>query len=259
MNLRALFAASLLVALPSAAIADAPAIHPFTSADVFALEWASDPQIAPDGSQVAYVRRSFDIRTDLARGMIWLVSRDGTSHRPLTGSTAREASPRWSPDGTRLAYVSGDAEGGAQIFVKWLAAAVTTRVTNLTQRPSNLAWSPDGRTLAFVMRVPVKREPLAVKLLSPPGGAKWADPVKAIDRVRCISRPLPVSRPLHGCMKLVFISIVAMPVAAPSLRAACAIATSSSVITTPPCATSQLFMCMVSRSMRNSASPSLRA
>ena len=183
MNLRALFAASLLVALPSAAIADAPAIHPFTSADVFALEWASDPQIAPDGSQVAYVRRSFDIRTDLARGMIWLVSRDGTSHRPLTGSTAREASPRWSPDGTRLAYVSGDAEGGAQIFVKWLAAGVTTRVTNLTEAPSKLAWSPDGRTLAFVMRVPVKREPLAVKLLSPPGGAKWADPVKAIDRV----------------------------------------------------------------------------
>ncbi len=183
MNFRALFAASLLVALPSAAIGDAAAIRPFTSEDVFALEWASDPQIAPDGSQVAYVRRSFDIKTDKPRGMIWLVSRDGTKHLPLTGSTAREGSPRWSPDGTRLAYVSADAEGGAQIFVKWLSAGVTTRVTNLSEGPSNLSWSPDGRTLAFVMRVLVKHEPLAVKLPTPPTGAKWADPLKAIDRV----------------------------------------------------------------------------
>jgi dipeptidyl aminopeptidase/acylaminoacyl peptidase len=183
MNFSALFAVGLLAALPSSAIADAPASHLFAPEDVFALEWASDPQIAPDGSQVAYVRRSFDIKTDQARGMIWLVGRDGANHRPLTGSTAREGSPRWSPDGTRLAYVSGDAESGAQISVKWLAAGVTTRVTNLTETPSNLAWSPDGRTLAFVMRVAVKRELLAVKLPEAPKGAKWADPLKAIGRV----------------------------------------------------------------------------
>ena len=183
MNFRALFAVSLLAALPPSALADARAMHLFAPEDVFALEWASDPQIAPDGSQVAYVRRSFDIKTDQPRSMIWLVSRDGTSHRPLTGSTTRETSPRWSPDGTRLAYVAGDPESGAQIHVKWLAAGVTTRVTNLTEAPSNLAWSPDGRTLAFVMRVPVKREPLTVKLPDAPKGAKWADPLKAIDRV----------------------------------------------------------------------------
>ena len=183
MQFRVLFAAGLLAVMQAPALAAPPAVHPFASADVFALELASDPQIAPDGSQVAYVRRSFDIRTDQPRRMIWLVSRDGTDHRPLAGGAAQEANPRWSPDGTRLAYVSGDTEGGAQIYVKWLAAAVTTRVTNLTEAPSNLAWSPDGRTLAFVMRVPVKRELLAVKLPDAPKGAKWADPLKVIDRV----------------------------------------------------------------------------
>ena len=183
MRFRVLFAAGVLAVMQTPALAAPSAIHPFASADVFALEWASDPQIAPDGSQVAYVRRSFDIKTDQPRRMIWLVSRDGTDHRPLAGGAAQEANPRWSPDGTRLAYVSGDAESGAQIYVKWLAAGVTTHVTNLTEAPSNLAWSPDGRTLAFVMRVPVTRELLAVKLPDAPKGAKWADPLKAIDRV----------------------------------------------------------------------------
>lgn len=167
MHFSALCAVCLLVAMPAPATAEASAIRPF----------------APDGSQVAYVRRSFDIKTDLPRRMIWLVSRDGTGHRPLAGGAAQESSPRWSPDGTRLAYVSGDAEGGAQIFVKWLADAVTTRVTNLIDSPSRLVWSPDGKSLAFVMRVPVKRELLAVKLPDAPKGARWADPLQAIDRV----------------------------------------------------------------------------
>ena len=183
MPFRMLFAIFLLLAMPASAAAATSAIRPFAAADVFALEWASDPQIAPDGSMVAYVRRSFDIRTDLPRRMIWLVNRDGGEHRPLAGGAANESSPRWSPDGRRLAYVSVDADGGAQIFVKWLDAGVTTRVTNLTDAPSGLAWSPDGKTLAFVMSVPVKRELLAVKLPDPPKGAKWADPLKAIDRV----------------------------------------------------------------------------
>jgi dipeptidyl aminopeptidase/acylaminoacyl peptidase len=183
MHFRTLFSALLLVVLASPAGAATPPARSFAAADVFGLEWASDPEIAPDGSQVAYVRRSFDIRTDSPRRAIWLVNRDGSGHRPLAGGTAQESNPRWSPDGRRLAYVSGDADSGAQIFVKWLDAGVTTRVTNLTEAPSDLVWSPDGRTLAFVMRVPVKRELLAVKLPEPPKGAKWADPLKVIDRV----------------------------------------------------------------------------
>ena len=166
-----------LAALP--AVAAKPAFSPM---DVFALEWASDPRISPDGTQVAYVRQSFDIKSDTRRRMIWLVDRDGGNHRPLVGGNASQASPRWSPDGKRLAFVSADGDG-AQIHMYWFAQGVTARVTNLLDAPARLAWSPDGRHLAFVMRVPEKREPLKVTLPEKPQDAKWAEPLKAIDRM----------------------------------------------------------------------------
>ncbi len=169
----------LLVAIAALPAAARPAFAPM---DVFSLEWASDPEVSPDGAQVAYVRRSFDIKTDSRRGAIWLVDRDGGNHRPLTGGAGNQSSPRWSPDGKRLAFVAADPDG-AQIHMHWFAQGVTARVSNLLDAPSDLAWSPDGRQLAFVMRVPARHDPLKVKLPEAPKDAAWAEPLKAIDRM----------------------------------------------------------------------------
>src|SRR6187200_878308 len=91
----------------------APATGPnryLTGSDLFNLEVATDPQISPDGKTIAYVRSSNDIMTDNARRTIWLVDVASGQQRPLLAGSRSYSSPRWSPDGTRLAYVG--TEGG---------------------------------------------------------------------------------------------------------------------------------------------------
>jgi dipeptidyl aminopeptidase/acylaminoacyl peptidase len=164
---------------PSIAQTAKPILQPL---DVFDLQWVSDPQISPDGRSIAYVRKSFDIKTDRPRGSIWLVGVDGKHARPLS-SAVRSAAPRWSPDGTRLAYFGEGTDGSTQLFVYWIESGATTAISNFTEPPSSLVWSPDGRWLAFTMPVTAERKPLKVDLPEAPKNAKWADPPKLIDRM----------------------------------------------------------------------------
>ncbi len=78
----------------------------FINTDIFELEVAADPQISPDGSQIAYVRGSMDIMTDRLLSNIWIVDADGDNHRPLLSGTYGYSNQRWSPSGDRIAYVS---------------------------------------------------------------------------------------------------------------------------------------------------------
>ncbi|MFT5141971.1 MAG: dipeptidyl aminopeptidase/acylaminoacyl peptidase [Rhodothermales bacterium] len=155
---------------------------PFGAADVFDLEWASDVQIAPDGETVAYVRNGMSIMRDRREGRIWTVRTDGTRHRKLTGADQGESSPRWSPDGTRLAFVSGS-DDGSEIHLYWSDSGTSARLTQLERSPGGIAWSPDGLSLAFTMLVPDKPETLSVKMPAKPSGANWADAPKMETRV----------------------------------------------------------------------------
>ncbi len=167
------------LAAPGVAQLVKPALKPL---DVFDLQWVSDPQISPDGRSIAYVRMSFDIKTDKARGVIWLVGIDGKHARPLS-SAPTSSSPRWSLDGTRLAYLGAGADGSTQLCVYWTDSGATAAISNFTESPNGLAWSPDGRLLAFTMPVAAERKPLKADLPEAPKNAHWADPPKLIDRM----------------------------------------------------------------------------
>ena len=154
----------------------------FSQLDVFELEWVSDPQISPDGNQVIYLRNGMDIMKDRRFRRIWIVNADGTNHRKLTPHDKGESSPRWSPDGTRIAYVTAT-DQGSEIFVYWVATGQNARVSQLDRSPRNLTWSPDGRWLAFSKLVPEKA-PFLAKAPAKPKGAKWADSPRVTTRVR---------------------------------------------------------------------------
>ena len=156
---------------------------PFKNLDVFQLEVAADVRISPDGSQIAYVRRGMDIMTDRTRSNIWLVDSDGENHRPLFSGTENYTSPRWSPDGTRIAYITKAGVHGAELHVVWLDTLQTALLTQLPSSPSSISWSPDGSMIAFSSLVEVDPPKLA-KPPKKPNDAKWAPPVKVIDRLR---------------------------------------------------------------------------
>ena len=145
----------------------------FNPMDVFELEWATDPRVSPDGNTIVYVRKSNDIMNDRERSNLWQVSIKGTNHRPLYSGLNTIRSPRWSPNGEKLAFISNNT-GSQQIHVRWIDNGETAVVSQLQESPSNLSWSPDGKWLAFTMNVKAVPETIA-EPRAKPEGANWAE------------------------------------------------------------------------------------
>jgi len=177
----AALAAALLSIASRATAGGFPESQRLHSIDVFQLEYADDVQISPDGGRIVYVRVSHDIMTDRARRNLWIINADGTNNRPLRSEAKNFSQPRWSPDGTRIAYVSA-AEGSPQLYVRWMDSGQTALLTNLTEGPDDITWSPDGKSIAFTQLVLSDKKPLAAPPPKPEG-AQWAPPVKVIDTV----------------------------------------------------------------------------
>ena len=144
----------------------------FEPMDVFDLEWASDPRVSPDGKTIVYVRKSNDIMKDRERSNLWQVSTDGSDHRPLYSGLNSIKSPRWSPNGEKLAFISNDT-GSQQIHVRWFDSGDTAVISQLQASPANLSWSPDGKWLAFTMNIKVPTKSIA-EPRAKPEGATWA-------------------------------------------------------------------------------------
>jgi len=155
----------------------------FVTQDIFGLEYADDPQIAPDGSSVVYVRRSMDIMKDRGRSNLWIIDSDGKNHRAIASSSDNFFSPRWSPDGSRLVFASSK-EGSVQIYLRWMDDGQLARLTDLTSSPRSLTWSPDGRLIAFTMPVAAEAAKPFGQLPQKPEGADWAPEVRVIDTLK---------------------------------------------------------------------------
>ena len=153
----------------------------FTANDYFNFEFVSDPQIAPDGKRILYVRNFADPMTDQTYSNIWIIGFDGGGNRPLTSGLHHDASPRWSPDGTQFIFIS-DREGKPQIYKYWLDLGQSAVLTNLLFPPMEPSWSPDGKQIGYFSVVPFMPRTIASPVPAPPG-AQLAAPPKVIYRL----------------------------------------------------------------------------
>ena len=176
-------AAVLLMSLWLPSQAGAQAKQGVLDKDTFMdMETVSNPAISPDGSQVVFSRGWVDKVKDQGRTNIWIVDTAGTRLRELTRGSWRDSAPVWSPDGSRIAFLS-DRDGTTQIHVLFVTTGELSQLTHIERTPANLSWSPDGKQLAFTMFVPDEDPILPVQLPKRPRGAEWARGATIVDRL----------------------------------------------------------------------------
>ena len=163
------FLSCLLICLAlNTSVSQAQSLRGITPEDYFAFEFISDPNISPDGKLVAYVVTKIDRAQNRRNSSIWMVATDG-SRGPWQFTTAPQNSnsPRWSPDGKSIAFISSrpdsstpPASGGAaaepprnQVYLLSMEGGEAKRITNMKNGVSLFRWSPDGTRLVIVSRI----------------------------------------------------------------------------------------------------------
>lgn len=130
--------------------------RPFKLDDIFKIQNVNDPQLSPDGNWVVYVVSTTDAKADKSSTDIWMVSYDGKTTRRITYSTDSESSPRWSPDGKYLSFLSSrpGPNKGNQIWILDLAGGEARQLTDFKGNLQSYEWSPDSKRFALVIGDP---------------------------------------------------------------------------------------------------------
>jgi dipeptidyl aminopeptidase/acylaminoacyl peptidase len=149
-------ACAVLLLFPLPAAAQSPK-RPLTLDDLSKVRVVSDPQVSPDGRWVAYVVATQDAEKDKRDSDLWMVTWDGREQVRLTASAeTSESTPRWSPDGRYLAFLSArgdeaEKKKGAQVWLLDRQGGEAQKLTDIKGGVSDYAWSPDGKRLCLVV------------------------------------------------------------------------------------------------------------
>src|SRR2546427_12279450 len=119
-----------------------------SDSDLCPSRWVASPQTCPDGRQAAYVLVTVNAKREGYETSLCLVNPEGASPPGRLTAGPRDGAPRWSPDGSTLAFVR-PTDGRPQLYLLPLSGGEAQQLTDLPKGASAAAWSPDGKTIAF--------------------------------------------------------------------------------------------------------------
>jgi dipeptidyl aminopeptidase/acylaminoacyl peptidase len=144
---KSLCALAVVTCAFSLARAQAPSAR-FTVQEMLKIQRVADPQLSPDGRWVAYQITVPDVTANRNRTQVYLIPATGGEPKQLTSGTSSASTPRWSPDGRRLAFVTG-----GQVWTMNTDGSDPKQLTNISTGAADPVWSPDGRMIAFASDV----------------------------------------------------------------------------------------------------------
>jgi dipeptidyl aminopeptidase/acylaminoacyl peptidase len=144
--------AILFVLMCSAIVSATAQKSAFTIADLYRLRTVADPRFSPDGKQIVFEVKEDCLEKGSSNTELYLINADGTDLRRMTNNPATDNTPRWSPDGRSILFLS-TRKNGSQAWVMPVDGGEPHQITNFSAGVNDPLWVPGGKAIVFTTDV----------------------------------------------------------------------------------------------------------